>query len=908
MTSKKLLILVDGSSYLYRAFYALPELTNSKGHPTGAMHGVLNMLSKLKQKYSTDSFAVVFDPRGPTIRNGWYSDYKANRSKMPAELSVQIQPLYDMIDALGYPMLQVSGVEADDVIGTIATKAAGEGYDVIISTGDKDFAQLVDNKVSLINTMDDSFLDEGGVKSKFGVKPDQIIDYLTLVGDSVDNIPGVPKVGPKTAVKWIETYGGLDGIIRSADSIKGKVGDNLREFLDELPLSRRLVTIIRDIEVKAEISDLVHGCVNKDKLIGLYEEYEFKTALSNLSDGSIASYVDEDARKVQVEEVAVDVDVEIIFDLPALDAWIEKLTAVKYFSFDTETTSLDYMQAEVVGASFCCEGGKAAYLPLAHDYPDAPKQIPLNTALSKLKNILESETILKLGHNLKYDRNVLLNHGVDMRGISDDSMLESYVFDSTGSRHGLDKLALKYLNGRKTTHYEEVAGKGAKQINFSQVPVDIAADYAAEDAEVSYQLHAYFEKRLGLSSNLMYVYRNIEIPLILILARMERKGVYVDANMLSEQSAELATAMEKLEATAHELAMESFNISSPKQIQVILFEKLGLPVISKTPKGQPSTAEAVLQELAHDYPLPRIILEYRSLSKLKSTYTDKLPKRISELTGRVHTSYHQAVTATGRLSSSDPNLQNIPVKSIEGRRIRKAFRAAPGKSILAADYSQIELRIMAHLSGDKGLMSAFNTGLDVHSSTAAEVFSVPVNQVSSEQRRAAKAINFGLIYGMSAFGLGRQLAVDRGSAQTYINTYFARYPGVLKFMENTKKYAKKHGFVETVFGRRLNLPDINAKRAQLRQYSERSAINAPMQGTAADIIKLAMIEVSKWLDSKKIDAHLIMQVHDELVFEVEYTVVPEVVESVRQIMESIGTLSVPLVVDIGIGENWEEAH
>jgi DNA polymerase-1 len=908
MENKRLLILVDGSSYLYRAFYALPDLTNSKGHPTGAMHGVLNMLSKLKQQYSEANFAVVFDPRGPTLRNNWYKEYKANRAKMPPELSNQIAPLYEMISALGYPMLKVDGVEADDVIGTLATRAVEDGYDVIISTGDKDFAQLVEENISLINTMDGSFLDEDGVRDKFGVRPDQIVDYLTLVGDTVDNIPGVPKVGPKTAVKWIQTYDGLDGIVLSAHAIKGKVGDNLRAFLEQLPLSRKLVTIIRDIEVGVEIKDLVCAPTDNSKLLGLYEEYEFKTALSQLSQQGIEP---DDAGEQPVSSAkpnSEELDIEIILDIADLEDWIDKLAVANYFAFDTETTSLDYMDAELVGISFCCEKGSAAYLPLGHNYSNAPEQISLETALSMLKVVLESKNIFKLGHNLKYDRNVLLNYGIDVQGILHDSMLESYVFDSTGSRHGLDNLAFKYLNGRNTTKYEDVVGKGVKQVNFSQVSVDVAADYASEDAEVAYQLHVFFQEELMKSDNLMNIYSNIEIPLVPVLSNMERAGVNVDPQMLKEQSAELAASLKKLEAEAHELAGEVFNISSPKQLQNILFEKLGLPVVSKTPKGQPSTAESVLHELSNEFALPRVILDYRSLSKLKSTYTDKLPLRINKLTNRVHTSYHQAVTATGRLSSSEPNLQNIPIKSPEGRRIRKAFKAPKGKSILAADYSQIELRIMAHLSGDDGLISAFSSGLDVHNATAAEVFSVPIDKVSTEQRRAAKAINFGLIYGMSAFGLGRQLEIDRGSAQAYINTYFARYPDVLKFMEDTKQEAKKRGFVQTIFGRRLNLPDINAKRSQLRQYAERTAINAPMQGTAADIIKLAMIDVAKWIENETVDAVLVMQVHDELVLEVESSIALEVGEKVKQIMESITELSVPLVVDVGIGRSWEEAH
>lgn len=908
MENKQLLILVDGSSYLYRAFYALPELTNSKGHPTGAMHGVLNMLSKLKQQYPVANFAVVFDPRGTTIRNNWYKDYKANRAKMPAELSSQIGPLHEMIRALGYPILQVDGIEADDVIGTVATKAVEEGYEVIISTGDKDFAQLVEKNISLINTMDGSFLDEDGVKHKFGVKPNQIVDYLTLVGDAVDNIPGVPKVGPKTAVKWIQTYDGLDGIALNAHAIKGKVGDNLRDFLDQLPLSRKLVTIIRDVQVGLETKDLVHAPVDTNKLLRLYEEYEFKTALSQLGEQGLEPATIGEVPIQQAEQISEVLDIEIILDISTLDRWVEKLVATDYFAFDTETTSLDYMDAELVGISFCFEKGGAAYLPLGHNYHNVPEQICLKTAISKLKKVFESKTIFKLGHNLKYDRNVLLNYGIDVQGILFDSMLESYVLDSTGSRHGLDKLAFKYLNGRNTTKYEDVVGKGTKQINFSQVSLDVAADYAAEDAEVSYQLHAFFQGELMKDDNLTNIYTNIEIPLVPVLSNMERAGVNVDPHMLKEQGAELAASLKRLEAEAHELAGEAFNISSPKQLQNILFEKLGLPVISKTPKGQPSTAESVLQELSNEFTLPRVILEFRSLSKLKSTYTDKLPLRVNKTTGRVHTSYHQAVTATGRLSSSEPNLQNIPIKSPEGRRIRKAFKASKGKSIIAADYSQIELRIMAHLSGDNGLITAFSSGLDVHNATASEVFSVPIDKVSNEQRRAAKAINFGLIYGMSAFGLARQLEVDRGSAQAYINTYFSRYPSVLEFMDHTKEEAKKRGFVETIFGRRLNLPDINAKRVQLRQYAERTAINAPMQGTAADIIKLAMIDVAKWIENESIDAVLVMQVHDELVLEVESSIAPRVGEKVRHIMESITKLSVPLIVDVGIGQSWEEAH
>ena len=914
---ENLLILVDGSSYLYRAFHGLPALTNSQGHPTGAIHGVLNMLGRLKSDYPTAFFGVVFDPKGKTLRDEYFPNYKAQRPRMPEELSMQILPLFDMIRALGYPLVQVPGVEADDVIGTLADKAANKGMRVVISTGDKDFAQLVNEKISLVNTMDKSTLNEEGVMNKFGVRPNQIIDYLSLMGDSADNIPGVPKVGPKTAVKWLKQYDSLENIITNAREIPGKVGENLRESIDQLPLCRRLVTIVKDIDVGIQVEDICLSGSDNSLLRELYTKYELKSALASLDrENVVTSQQDvghtvagdiERAHSKPSEKKEDAVNYEMILELPVLEEWIAKLSCQAHFSFDTETTSLDYLEAELVGVSFCFESGHAAYLPLMHSYPDVPSQIPIEVALGKLKPILEDEKIGKLGHNLKYDRHILLNHGISLKGKLDDSMLESYVLNSTSTRHNLDALALKYL-GVKTTHYEEVAGKGAKQINFSQVSIDVATPYAAEDADVCWRLHKIFSQMLSEQPRLAQVYRDLELPLLSVLGNIEREGVNIDSGMLAHQSSELSITLDELEIQAHNLAGEVFNIGSPKQIQAILFEKMELPVLSKTPKGQPSTAESVLQELSHDYPLPGVILQYRSISKLKSTYTDKLPMQINQTTKRVHTSYHQAVTATGRLSSSDPNLQNIPIRSLEGRRIRKAFRAPSGKTIIAADYSQIELRIMAHLSSDEGLCTAFNEGLDVHRATASEVFSEEISLVTSDQRRAAKAINFGLIYGMSAFGLAKQLGIDRASAQRYIETYFSRYPKVLQFMEETKASAREKEFVETVYGRRLYLPDINARRAQVRQYAERTAINAPMQGTAADIIKLAMIGVSDWMQSSGAQAKIIMQVHDELVIEAETSSLQSTIDSVRNIMESVASLDVPLLVDVGHGENWEEAH
>ncbi|OOG26826.1 DNA polymerase I [Thioalkalivibrio denitrificans] len=894
------LVLVDGSSYLYRAFHALPPLTNSKGEPTGAVYGVANMLRKLLKDYEPEHVVVVFDAKGKTFRDELYPEYKATRPPMPDELVAQVEPLHELVRAMGLPMLAVPGVEADDVIATLARQGREHGLDVVISTGDKDMAQLVEPGVTLVNTMTDTKMDEAGVEEKFGVPPERIVDYLALIGDTVDNVPGVDKVGPKTAVKWLDAYGTLDGVMEHADEIKGKVGENLRAALEHLPLSRELVTVRRDVALDVSPEDLRLAEPDRETLRELLARLEFRTWLKELESG------EGDVEPAGANPVSAQA-YETILDEKALVAWLRRLEAADLFAFDTETTSLDYMQAEVVGVSFAVQTGEAAYVPLAHDYADAPKQLPRDETLERLKPLLESPKHRKLGHHLKYDRNVLLNHGIELGGIAHDTMLESYVLNSTASRHDMDTLAEKYLDYR-TTHYEEVAGKGAKQIPFSQVRIEDATPYAAEDADITLRLHEHLWPQLEAEPGQCRVYREIEMPLVPVLSRMERTGVKVDAERLFAQSHELAERMGQIERQAHEVAGGAFNLGSPKQIQEILFERQKLPVVRKTPKGQPSTAEDVLEQLALDYPLPRLILEHRSLSKLKSTYTDKLPERIDPDTGRVHTSYHQAVASTGRLSSSDPNLQNIPIRTEEGRRIRQAFVAPEGRQLLAADYSQIELRIMAHLSGDGGLLKAFAEGQDIHRATAAEVFGVTLGQVTGEQRRAAKAINFGLIYGMSAFGLARQLGIERGDAQDYVDRYFTRYPGVKDYMESTREQARERGYVETLFGRRLYLPDINARNGQIRAQAERVAINAPMQGTAADIIKRAMIQVDQWIRESQIPAVMILQVHDELVLEVDDDAVDDVREELCQRMSGAAELKVPLVVDAGVGDNWDAAH
>ena len=891
-------VLVDGSSYLYRAFHAMPALTNSHGEPTGAVYGVINMLRRLLKDYQPDHIAVIFDAKGKTFRDDLYPEYKAHRPPMPKELQQQIEPIHAIVQAMGLPLLIVDGVEADDVIGTLARQAAEQGMETVISTGDKDLAQLVNEHVTLINTMNGTVLNPQTVVEKFGVSPQQIVDYLTLIGDSVDNIPGVPKVGPKTAAKWLEHYGSLDGVIAHADEIKGKVGENLRASLEQLPLSRRLVTIKQDVALPVTPRELTRQPPDRAKLRQLYQRLEFRTWLEELLNEA------GDADPEQKEE---DPDYQLITTHEAFEQWYQRLAEAELFAFDTETTSLNYMQAEIVGLSFAVQPGEAAYLPLAHDYEGAPAQLDRSDVLTRLKPLLEDPARPKVGQHLKYDMNVLANYGITLRGIRYDTMLESYVLDSTATRHDMDSLALKYL-GRRTTHYEEVAGKGAKQISFNQVPVEQAGPYAAEDAEITLCLHQTLWPRLYEQPPLRALFEEVEIPLVPVLSAMERNGVLVDVELLQQQSRELAAKIAEIEHEAHQMAGEVFNLGSPKQIQNILYNRLELPVKAKTPKGQPSTAESVLQELALEYPLPQLILEYRGMSKLKSTYTDKLPELIDPRTGRIHTSYHQAVAATGRLSSSDPNLQNIPVRTAEGRRIRQAFIAAPGNRIISADYSQIELRIMAHLSGDLRLLEAFAAGEDIHRATAAEVFGVPPEQVTDDQRRSAKAINFGLIYGMSAFGLAKQLGIERGAAQAYVDRYFERYPGVKRFMDDTRKQAKQQGYVETVFGRRLYLPEINAANAQRRQYAERTAINAPMQGSAADIIKRAMIDIHHWLQESDLEARMIMQVHDELVFEVRQADVAALGEQLRQRMAAAAGLKVPLTVDVGAGDNWDEAH
>ena len=897
------LVLIDGSSYLYRAFHALPSLTNSQGEPTGALHGVLSMILKLLREEQPAHIAVVFDAPGKTFRDELFAEYKATRPPMPDDLRSQVQPILDAVEAMGLPLLQVSGVEADDVIGTLCAQAGKAGLNVLVSTGDKDLAQLVTDKVTLINTMNDSRLDRDAVKAKFDVYPEQFIDYLALVGDSSDNIPGVPKVGPKTAAKWLNLYDSADGIVEHGDEIKGKVGESLRDNVEQMELSRELATIKTDVDLDVSIDDLKATDGDTDTLRKLYSHYELRSLLRQLNEAGMA------AGEQPVDAPSEDdpADYETVLTWKAFDAWLKKLNKAKLTAFDTETNSLDYMNAEIVGISMSTRPGEACYVPVAHDYPGAPEQLPRDEVLAKLKPWLEDDARKKVGHHLKYDAHILARYDIALAGMAYDSMLESYVLNSVATRHDMDSVARQYL-GKETIHYEDVAGKGAKQLTFNQIDLETASPYAAEDADITLQLHETLWKQLGDEPPLKKVYEEIEQPLVPVLLDMEETGVLVDRKMLATQSGELAKKMAGLEAKAHELAGGPFNLGSPKQLQQILFEQQELPVIRKTPKGQPSTAEDVLVELANDYELPAVIIAYRSVSKLKSTYTDKLPLQINERTGRIHTSYHQAVAATGRLSSTDPNLQNIPIRTEEGRRIRQAFVAPKGHVLLAADYSQIELRIMAHLSADKGLLKAFKKELDVHRATAAEVFEVALDDVSDDQRRSAKAINFGLMYGMSAFGLAKQLGISRGEAQEYTDLYFDRYPGVKQYMDDIRASASEKGYVETVFGRRLYLPEINARNAQRRQYAERSAINAPMQGTAADIIKHAMISVHGWLQKQQPGARMIMQVHDELVFEVKNADVAAVTKGVTELMNGAANLDVALKVDVGVGDNWDEAH
>jgi DNA polymerase I len=924
MSARKL-ILVDGSGYLYRAFHALPPLTNSRGEPTGAVLGVLNMLNKMIKEEAPDRIAVVFDAPGRTFRDDLFDQYKAQRAPMPDDLRSQVQPLYDTVAAMGVPLLRVPGVEADDVIGTLATQGADAGFKVLISTGDKDMAQLVGPNVELLNTMSNTRLDRIGVKAKFDVFPEQIVDYLALVGDTSDNIPGVTGVGPKTAAKWLNQYQNLDALIARAADISGKVGENLRNELPMLELSRKLATIDTTLRLEVTPEQLSAGAPDVPRLRELYSRMELRALLKALgpqeAPAAAAGSTEIDiviaetatpngpqaAAAVAVINTPPPRDYHKIMSEEALEAWLEKLEGAPLISFATQTDSLDYMKARIIGVAFAVTPHEAAYVPLGHDYPGAPHQLDRDKVLAALKPMLEDLTPLKLGHNLKFHAHVLANHGIALNGQRFDSMLESYVLNSVATRHDMTTAAERYL-GVRTMQLEDITGKGAKRIAFNQVDVDQAAEYSAQDADATLQLHQAIWPQIEAQPKLKSVYENIEQPLVPVLLRMERTGVLVDRALLKAQSAELAARMLELQSQAHREAGGVFNVDSPKQLQEILFGKLGIPVMRKTPTGQPSTAEDVLEELAATYPLPKLILEYRGMAKLKSTYTDNLPLQINPATGRIHTSYHQAVAATGRLSSQDPNLQNIPIRTQEGRRIRQAFVAPPSHSLVAADYSQIELRIMAHLSGDASLLRAFAEDRDVHQATAAEVFGLAPDAVSADQRRSAKAINFGLMYGMSAFGLARQLGIARGDAQKYMDLYFERYPGVRRYMEETRRQARETGYVETVFGRRLYLPEIQSRNAALRQYAERSAINAPMQGTAADIIKRAMIEVDAWLESSRVAARLIMQVHDELILEVADEAVESLVGQIRTHMVRAADLSVPLKVDVGVGRNWDEAH
>ncbi|MAQ01419.1 MAG: DNA polymerase I [Alteromonadaceae bacterium] len=919
--SKPPFILVDGSSYLFRAFHGLPPLTNTKGQDTGAIYGVINMLKSLIKQYSPTHIGVVFDAKGKTFRDDIYPEYKANRPPMPDELRSQIAPLHEIIKAMGLPLIIEDGVEADDVIGTLARQAGEQGIDTLISTGDKDMAQLVNEHVTLINTMNNQLMDVQGVQDKFGIPPELVIDFLALKGDKVDNIPGVPGVGDKSAQGLLNGIGGIEAIYQNLDKIaeldfRGAktLGKKMAEYEEQARLSYKLATIDVDLNLDYSPQTLTPEQADNDKLADLYSEYEFKRWYTEVTSSQATPAATDSGNQTKdtgEEEVAatdIETDYTTILDEATFNQWFEKIQQADMVAFDTETTSLDYMEAELVGMSFCMEPGVAAYLPVAHDYPDAPEQLSRDWVLQQLKPWLEDASRIKVGQHLKYDKNVLANYDITLDGIGFDTMLESYVLNSTGSRHDMDTLAQNYLNHR-TVHYEEIAGKGAKQLTFNQIDLEQAAFYAAEDADITLRLHEVLWPKVSSEDTLKKILQEIEVPLASILSRMEQQGVLIDSQQLSQQSQQLATRIMELEKEVHEMAGESFNLGSTKQLQHILFEKMELPVVKKTPKGAPSTSEEVLQELALDYPLPALIMEYRGLTKLKNTYTDKLPKMINHRTGRVHTSYHQAVTATGRLSSTDPNLQNIPIRNEEGRRVRKAFIARDGYKIVAADYSQIELRIMAHLSGDKGLLDAFAHGKDIHRATASEVFNVAEGDVTDNQRRSAKAINFGLIYGMSAFGLAKQLHVSRQEAQEYMDLYFKRYPGVLDYMDRTRDFAKQHGYVETVFGRRLYLPEIKSSNGARRKGAERAAINAPMQGTAADVIKMAMIQVDDWIrNTDSDDVVMIMQVHDELVFEIKQESLDPNVATIVELMEQAATLSVPLKVEAGNGENWEEAH
>ena len=898
MSSKFNVILVDGSSYLFRAFHALPPLVTSQGQPTGAIKGVISMIRRLQSDFPMSNIVVVFDAKGKTFRNDLYPDYKANRPPMPDELRTQIEPIHRIIEQMGLPLIVEPGVEADDVIGTLAWRAAAEGQQVLISTGDKDMAQLVNPNVTLMNTMTDQYLDEAGVVTKFGVRPDQIIDYLALVGDTVDNIPGVHKCGPKTAVKWLAAYDSLEGVMANANEITGKVGDYLREALPHLPLSYDLATI-RTALALPHAGDLVPTAPDVEGLSASYETYELRAWREAL--GGAANAAAEEAPE------PVPTDYDLVLTQDRLNIWLDRIAAVEQFAFDTETTGLNYMDAEIVGVSICTTPGQAAYIPFGHDYPEAPEQLKQSDVLDQLSVFLNDPKKLVIGQNLKFDLSILARCGRTINAPIADTMLESYVYNSVATRHNMDDLAQKYL-GRKTVKFEEIAGKGVKQRTFNQIELEAAGHYAAEDADIAFQLHEVLWPKISGDNRLLPVYQNLEVPLIRVLSQIERNGVLIDCGMLETQSEEITRELADLTVTAFELAGETFNLSSPKQLQAILFEKLQLPILKKTPKGQPSTNESVLQELALDYPLPKVVITHRGLSKLKSTYTDQLPKLVRPQSGRLHTSYQQAVAATGRLSSTDPNLQNIPIRTAAGRRVRKAFIAPPKRCLLAADYSQIELRIMAHLSGDEGLTTAFQQGLDIHRATAAEVFGVGLDAVTQDQRRSAKAINFGLIYGMSAFGLSKQLGIPRVDAQTYMDLYFQRYPGVQRYMQDIRAQAADQGYVETWFGRRLYLPEIKSSNFQMRQAAERTAINAPMQGTAADIIKRAMIDVQAWLNASNASALIIMQVHDELVLEVDDGALDETQAAVIELMCGAAELSIPLEVEVGIAKDWEGAH